>query len=186
MAKKKTVPKYTDEAIINKIYIFRGLRVMLDKDLAELYGVETKVFNQAVWKNHFRRCKQVSLSSYISALFSVFGTIVRKQLILTKQNWADYIFNPGYQLRSLESLEKCIALNKHLPNVPSANEIEMDGLNLGEFNKIQMEKIEELTLYFIELKKELNELKKKSGKNKCIKLHSKKLHELSERYNEKN
>ena len=60
----------------------------------------------------------------------------------------------------LDALDKYIAANKHLPNVPSAKEIEANGANLGELNKIQMEKIEELTLYIIEMKKELEALRK--------------------------
>ena len=56
MAKaKKTVLKIIpDETIIRKIYLFRKQKVMLDKDLAELYGIETKVLNQAVKRNEAR------------------------------------------------------------------------------------------------------------------------------------
>ena len=41
----------TDEVIVNKIYVIRTLKVMIDKDLAELYGVETRILNQAVRRN---------------------------------------------------------------------------------------------------------------------------------------
>ena len=51
MSKKETSPLLPDELIMNKIYFIRGHKVMLDKDLAELYDVETKVFNQAVKRN---------------------------------------------------------------------------------------------------------------------------------------
>ncbi len=51
MAKKVTELTIPDEVIMNKIYFTRGHKVMLDKDLAELYDVETKVFNQAVKRN---------------------------------------------------------------------------------------------------------------------------------------
>jgi hypothetical protein len=52
-------------------------------------------------------------------------------------------------------------LNHHLPDVPSAQEIEKNGLDIGEMQRIQMQKIEELTLYMIELKQENELLKQK-------------------------
>ncbi|WP_430409155.1 hypothetical protein [Kordia sp.] len=75
--------------------------------------------------------------------------------------WADYVFAKNYKLKPLEEVESFINENGHLPNVPSAEEVESDGLNLGEMDAKLLEKIEELTLYVIELKKEINELKKK-------------------------
>lgn len=75
--------------------------------------------------------------------------------------WADYVFKNDYNLKPLEEVEAFINTNGHLPNVPSAKEIETEGLNLGEMDAKLLEKIEELTLYIIELKKEVNELKNK-------------------------
>jgi hypothetical protein len=72
-----------------------------------------------------------------------------------------FVFNDDYSLMSLEDLEKHIKLNKHLPGIPSAEEIDNNGLMLGETQKLMMQKIEELTLYIIELKKEINNLKSK-------------------------
>jgi hypothetical protein len=75
--------------------------------------------------------------------------------------WADYVFNKDYNLKPLEEVEAFINTNGHLPNVPSAKEIEKEGLNLGEMDAKLLEKIEELTLYVIQLKKEINALKNK-------------------------
>jgi hypothetical protein len=47
-------------------------------------------------------------------------------------------------------VEQFITTNKHLPNVPSAAEVEIEGVDLGEMDKILLQKIEELTLYMIE------------------------------------
>ena len=71
----------------------------------------------------------------------------------------DYVFEEDYNLRTLEETEAYIKANKHLPEVPSAIEMEANGVQLGEMNMLLLKKIEELTLYVIELKKELNELK---------------------------
>ncbi|PKF74497.1 cell wall anchor protein [Chryseobacterium sp. PMSZPI] len=69
--------------------------------------------------------------------------------------WADYVFKKDYKLRSLEEVEKHIADKGHLPNIPSAQEVEKEGINLGEMDAKLLEKIEELTLYSIEQNKQL-------------------------------
>ncbi|WP_421977676.1 hypothetical protein [Roseivirga seohaensis] len=66
----------------------------------------------------------------------------------------DYVFQPNYKLKTLNELETFIKANSHLPNIPNAKEIEINGQNLGEMQLKLLEKIEELTLYVIELKKE--------------------------------
>jgi hypothetical protein len=69
--------------------------------------------------------------------------------------WADYVFKKDYRLRTLEEVEKHIAEKGHLPNIPSATEVEKNGINLGEMDAKLLEKIEELTLYSIEQNKQL-------------------------------
>ena len=91
---------------------------------------------------------------------SVNGNIRSKEVVV-ETGWADYVFEKNYALPTLNDLEKFIQQNKHLPNIPSAKEVEEKGLNLGDMQKRMMEKIEELTLYVIELKKEIEHLKKK-------------------------
>ncbi|MFH6985805.1 hypothetical protein [Marinoscillum luteum] len=79
----------------------------------------------------------------------------------------DYVFEPNYELRTLKETKEYIAENKHLPEIPSATEIGENGIDLGDMNMRLLKKIEELTLYQIQLmeemeamKKELQELKK--------------------------
>lgn len=78
--------------------------------------------------------------------------------------WADYVFKKEYKLRTLEEVEKHIADNGHLPNIPSASEVEKDGINLGEMDAKLLEKIEELTLYSIEQNKKLQNQSEKIEK----------------------
>ena len=78
-------------------------------------------------------------------------------------SWADYVFASDYKLKPLSEVEAFIKENKHLPNVPSAIEIEKDGLDLADMQSKQMEKIEELTLYLIEMRKEIDLLKKENA-----------------------
>jgi hypothetical protein len=90
------------------------------------------------------------------------GVTYVKELNVQLTDYPDYVFAKNYSLMPLDVLAKYIAANKHLPNVPSAKEIEANGANLGELNKIQMEKIEELTLYIIEMKKRIRGFKEAS------------------------
>lgn len=66
------------------------------------------------------------------------------------ENWPDYVFADNYKLRPLGEVEKFIEKNKHLPEVPSANEVKAKGLDVGDNQAILLKKIEELTLYLIE------------------------------------
>lgn len=76
-------------------------------------------------------------------------------------NWADYVFDPSYKLMPLEEVEKYTKANKHLPNVPSADEITKEGIDVAKVSKMFMEKIEELTLHIIDLNKRIKNLEKK-------------------------
>jgi hypothetical protein len=84
-----------------------------------------------------------------------------KVALRTTADWADYVFEPEYKsnMLSLEEVEEFTLKNKHLPNVPSAQAMKDNGLDVGDSSRMFMEKIEELTLYIIELNKELKNLK---------------------------
>jgi hypothetical protein len=92
---------------------------------------------------------------------SVNGNIRTKEVLVESANWPDYVFDKKYVLTPLHEVEKYINENKHLPNIPSAEEIQSNGLKVGEVQNKMMQKIEELTLYVIELKKEIELLKLK-------------------------
>ena len=79
-------------------------------------------------------------------------------------NVPDYVFEDGYELMSLEQLEESIEENNHLPGMPSAVEVEENGISVGEMQRIFLEKIEELTLYVIEQEKRINALEQENNK----------------------
>lgn len=79
---------------------------------------------------------------------------IRAKEIKVETGWADYVFEDDYELNSLDEVATYIDTNGHLPNVPSAADVEANGVNLGEMDSILLRKIEELTLYMIDLKKE--------------------------------
>ena len=88
------------------------------------------------------------------------GTAHFFKIRVSTQGFSDYVFNDNYKLMSLEELSEFIEINKHLPNIPSeAKVVEEGSFELGEMSKIFLEKIEELTLYIIDLQKQIDELK---------------------------
>jgi len=94
-----------------------------------------------------------------SSKLSVNGKIGCKEVEVTLAGWSDYVFANGYKLRSLSDVETYIKENKHLPDVPSEKEVLKNGVNIGEMNSILLKKVEELTLYMIDLKKENEQMK---------------------------
>lgn len=85
---------------------------------------------------------------------SVNGKIRAHEIKVEITGWPDYVFGEDYKKRSLLDLEKYISDHKHLPEIPSENEVSQNGIALGDMNKLLLKKIEELTLYLIEMKKE--------------------------------
>lgn len=94
---------------------------------------------------------------------SVDGKVICEEVhVEMSQSWPDYVFADTYKLKSIEEVAASIERDNHLPGVPSAATVEAEGLDIAEMQRIQMEKIEELTLYIIQLKAEIEELKTES------------------------
>jgi hypothetical protein len=89
------------------------------------------------------------------------GAIRARKIRVDQLAWPDYVFEPHYNLPSLPEVEAFIKKNKHLPDVSSTKEIEKEGLDLGDNQAVLLRKIEELTLYIIELNKKSEEQNQK-------------------------
>lgn len=100
--------------------------------------------------------------SYTNALLNVNGTMAAREIIVTAQNWADFVFAEGYSLPNLYDIEKYYLANKHLPEIPSEKEIIDNGIDVAEMNKLLLQKIEELTILMVKQQKEIDELKSKN------------------------
>lgn len=94
-----------------------------------------------------------------SARLEVNGTIRTKEVKVEASPWPDYVFEDDYNLLPLDKLEEHLERHKRLPNLPSAQSVEDSGIELGEMNRKLLEKIEELTLYIISNKKEIEDLR---------------------------
>jgi len=92
-----------------------------------------------------------------------------KVAIHSSDDWADYVFNDDYQLMPLEEVELFVEENNHLPGVPSAQEVAEEGIDVAEMDAKLLEKIEELTLYMIELKKQNEQLQADVNALKTVK-----------------
>jgi len=89
----------------------------------------------------------------------VYGKIFGREVKVTLDTYYDNVFNPDYKLMPVKDLSVFVSTNKHLPDIPSENEVFENGVNLGEMNALLLKKIEELTLYIIDQQQQLDELK---------------------------
>lgn len=145
-------------------------------------GTDNRLYRIRAWKSNSSSYPNIvefnSLASNASTLFStpVFignyntnanttdyklhvanGIRTERVKVDLQTAWADYVFEADYKLKSLSEVEVYIKQNGHLPDVPSAEEVAANGIELGEMNKILLQKIEELTLYIIELEKKIDQ-----------------------------
>jgi len=110
---------------------------------------------------------------------------IRAKEIKVETGWSDFVFFDDYKLPTLREVENHIKENGHLKDIPSAKEVEENGVFLGEMDSKLLQKIEELTLYTIQQEKKLNsqnsEIKKLIKENQEVRLLNKKLLELQSR-----
>ncbi len=120
---------------------------------------------------------------------AVNGKIISEEVKvkLFASGWPDYVFSKDYRLLSLQDLEQYINLKGHLPNIPSAQDVEKNGVLLGDMNSKLLEKVEELTLYTIQQQKEIKQQQKaieqQVQKNKALEERLVKLEQLMTKSN---
>lgn len=98
---------------------------------------------------------------HTDAYLTVDGKIVSTSCYVTQLNWADFVFETDYKLPSLTEIENYYLINKHLPNIPSAKEVAENGIDIGEMNKLLLQKIEELTILMVQQEKRIKGLENK-------------------------
>jgi len=84
----------------------------------------------------------------------------------TSLDWADYVFADDYKLMPLNKVAEYVKANNHLPDVPSAEDVKKEGIDLGSMDAKLLQKIEELTLYVIQQDKRIDEMQKKLDEKK--------------------
>jgi hypothetical protein len=87
------------------------------------------------------------------------GILCEELKVMADVPSSDFVFEANYNLKPLSEVEAFVTENKHLPDVPSAKEFKENGYKVGEMDNLLLQKIEELTLYIIDLQKQIEELK---------------------------
>jgi hypothetical protein len=98
-------------------------------------------------------------------MLTVDGGIVCRKLNVTLNHWSDSIFAPNYYLMPLDSVANFIKVNGHLPGVPSEKDVKINGVDLAQNDVVLLAKVEELTLYIMQLEGRIKELEKSSTNN---------------------
>ena len=132
----------------------------------------TSYSQRSKYKNLFEQNGNIGIgTNQPDALLTVKGQIHTQEVLVDLKGAVapDYVFenyfegdsklNPTYEFSTLDEVEEFIEKNHHLPGVPSAIELEKEGMSLKKMNLILLEKVEELTLYLIEQQKEIEALK---------------------------
>lgn len=101
-------------------------------------------------------------NAYTDAKLTVAGNIAGQRMVVTNPaNWSDFVFDKDYKLMSFDSLSTYVNQHKHLPNIPTQEEIFKEGYDLNHVDALLLQKIEELTLYILQLESDLRAIKNK-------------------------
>lgn len=162
----------------NLSYWTIGARVSGDEVLKtpQTFKISHKAGSDAVEKEFFSidsyegrvRIGEVNTQVDGYKLYVEQGILTEKVKVAIKnsKDWYDHVFQKDYPLMPLNVLDEYIQKNHHLPGIPTTAEVIKDGIDLGNMNALLLKKVEELTLYTIQLKKELDETKKLIRKKK--------------------
>jgi hypothetical protein len=154
-----------DDATYGMYWFYDGVGNQMElygKSIASTYGPHLVVD---------RNDGDVSIGGVFASGYklSVDGKIICEELrVNMSEDWPDYVFRKGYPLLPIEKLGVFIEENGHLPNIPSADEISESGLEVGEMQRLMMEKIEELSLYIVEQQKKNMEQQQQIGELKAM------------------
>jgi len=130
----------------------------------QYFWLQPRYLNQAVFYNTVLNPNGGSVgigTTTPSERLSVNGNVRAKKIIVSQTGWPDYVFDPAYKLKPLSELSAFIQKNKHLPDMPSAKEVEEKGISVGDNQALLLKKIEELTLYIMQQETRIKELEKK-------------------------
>ena len=124
------------------------------------YGGQVLIRNTSSGELYFRNRNVKGEGDWYKVLTNkgdqiINGSLETSEIKITSSPGADFVFEEDYNLRSLEEVSNFISINKHLPEIPSAEEMEKDGVDLAKLNIQLLQKIEELTLYTLEQEQKL-------------------------------
>jgi len=104
----------------------------------------------------------IGTPAFSDFMLSVDGKAIFEEVeIEMSDKWADFVFEDDYKLMPIKELDNFIGKNKHLPGVPTTTEVKENGISVGEMNKLLLQKVEELSLYVIQLETRIDEMEAK-------------------------
>ncbi len=133
-------------------------RLFVGEDVNLLTNVQNLPYFKVNGSSHFTEAIGIGTAPMTGFALAVDGTIRAREVNVTTTGWPDFVFDKNYKLNTLEDVEKYINVNKHLPFIPSAADVEKNGVNMADMQKMMLQQIEELTLQVIELNKKIIEL----------------------------
>lgn len=140
--------------------IYAKQNIMVGNDVTAIHDITA---NHAVntMNANVNGTLTVNGNSYLGSGFvcTYDGHVRTREVRVTQTGWSDFVFSEDYKLMPLSQLEKYIKNYRHLPEIPTESEVKRDGVSISEMNIMMLQKIEELTLYIIDLQKQINELK---------------------------
>ncbi len=101
---------------------------------------------------------------YNDGIVRVNGSLFAKEVKVKTDVWSDYVFDEDYKAMSINELEEYIHKYRHLPDIPTENEVKKNGIDIAKINSLLLKKIEELTIYIIEEDKKISELEQQLDK----------------------
>jgi hypothetical protein len=138
-----------------------AFKAIVHDETTKGFGIYNESYGKDVFTFYSNGKMEISNSTGKILQLEPNGLLRGRQIKLDLDNWADCVFEEDYVLMPLDEVESFVKTEKHLPNVPSEEELIEDGLDVEEMNKILMMKVEELTLYLIDQNKSIEELKAK-------------------------
>lgn len=144
-----------EQAAVNVVSTFdNGLFIRSNSSQGSKFGLSVRM------KNNKHNSIQVVSTNGNDVNFAVRpnGEVYARKYTTTLNPFPDYVFENDYNLMPLDELRTFVTTNKHLPNIPTAKTVEKEGADLGEMNRLLVEKVEELTLYVLQLEERLKKV----------------------------
>lgn len=142
----------------------KGFIGMSDNNTLALWGFGGAGWNFKMNVNDGRIAIGKNINPATGYMLAVDGGIICEELKVQMTPFPDYVFADDYKLRSLQEVENHIREHKRLPGMPAAAVVDNEGMNVGELSTKLVEKVEELTLYILQLQKEIDQLKAAQSK----------------------